>query len=105
MSFKKFTIGVLCALLALSSAQNIRGTAAAAANPNTSIQCTPESRIGEFCSLIVMPVCGYRPDVVCSTNDPITCNYNTYPSPCEACHDPSVQSYTIGICPEGNSTN
>ncbi len=94
MSFKKFTVAVLCTLLSLSSAQNIRGAA------NASIQCTPESRIGEMCMLVVQPVCGYRPDIVCSTNDPITCNYNTFSNACEACHDPSVASYTKGACPE-----
>ncbi len=104
MSFKRFTAAVLCALLALSSAQNIRGTASAAA-ASTSTECTPESRIGEFCPMVFFPVCGYRPDVVCSTNDPITCNYNTYSNACEACHDPSVASYTDGECPTGDSTN
>ena len=94
MSFKKFTVAVLCALLSLASAQNIRGVA------HPSIQCTPESRIGEFCYLVVMPVCGYRPDIVCTANDPITCNYVTYSNACEACHDPSVASYTKGACPE-----
>jgi len=98
MSFKKFTIAVLCALLSFSSAQNIRGTATAAAN--TPIQCPSGSRIVEPCPLAVMPICGYRPDIVCSANDPITCNYVTYSSPCEACNDPSVASYTIGACPE-----
>ena len=105
MSFKKFTIAVLCALLSLSSAQNIRGTASAAANTNSSIQCTPDSRIGEFCLAVFSPVCGYRPDIVCTANDPITCNYVTYSNACEACHDPSVASYTTGECPQSNSTN
>ncbi len=103
MSFKKFTVAVLCALLSLTSAQNIRGTAAAASA--TSGLCLPQDREAVLCSLVVAPVCGYRPDIVCSANDPITCNYVTYSNACEACRDPSVFSYTNGACPESNSTN
>jgi len=105
MSFKRFTVAILCALLSLASAQNIRGTAAAAANANGLGLCLPQDREAVICSLVVAPVCGYRPDIVCSANDPITCNYVTYSNACEACRDPSVFSYTSGACPESSSTH
>ncbi len=94
MSFKAFTIAALCALLSLSSAQTTGGFL------SHSIQCTPESREGEFCSLVVQPVCGYKPDIVCADGFPTNCNYVTYSNACEACHDPSVASYTKGVCPQ-----
>ncbi len=94
MSFKKFTVAVLCALLSLTSAQTTGGFL------TPSIQCTPESRQGEICSMIANPVCGYRPDAVCITIIP--CKYQTYANACEACHDPLVESYTIGPCAPTN---
>jgi len=93
MSFKKFTVAVLFAVLSLGSAQTTGGFL------TSSIQCTPESRQGEICSMIADPVCGYRPDVVCAA---IPCKYETYANACEACHDPQVVSYTIGPCAPTN---
>jgi len=58
-------------------------------------QCTAESRKGEFCPAIYQPVCGYRPDSVCTNS---SCEYMTYSSPCDACHDPQVVSFSKGEC-------
>ena len=93
MSFKEFTVAVLLAVLSLGSAQNTGGFL------TPSIQCTPESRQGELCSMIANPVCGYRPDAICVA---IPCKYETYSNACEACHDPQVVSYTIGPCAPTN---
>ena len=93
MSFKKFTLAALCALLSLGSAQTTGGFLAAT-------QCTPETREGEFCSLVGQPVCGYKPDIVCADGFPTNCNYATYSNACEACHDAAVASYTKGMCPQ-----
>jgi len=98
MASIKFTIAILLVIFACFSqvsAQNIKGFLAAK-------RCTPKSRQGQMCVLVVQPVCGYRPHVVCAANDPITCNYVTYSNACEACHDSSVSSYTKGACPKGN---
>ncbi len=94
MSFKKFTVAALFALLSLTSAQTTGGF------QSLPIECTSESRQGEICSLIVEPVCGYKPDTICAAIIP--CVYETYSNACEACHDPQVVSYTIGPCAPTN---
>jgi hypothetical protein len=61
--------------------------------------CTPKDREGDICPLVVDPVCGYRPELVCITTP---CNYVTYNNACEACHDEFVVSYTQGKCRKTN---
>ena len=63
--------------------------------PQKVYQCTAASRVGDFCPEIYAPVCGYRPDIVCITTP---CNLVTYANSCEACHDETVKSYTVGKC-------
>ena len=94
MSFQKLTSALLLALFAFASfgsAQNMRGAA------NSATQCTDPNRFNEMCMLVVSPVCGYKPDVVCVG---LPCNYVTYSNSCEACRDPDVVSYTNGKCTE-----
>ena len=62
---------------------------------NTPYECTSQDREGSVCPLVVDPVCGYKPDLVCTG---AICNYQTYNNGCEACHDPLVASYTQGAC-------
>src|SRR3989338_1561990 len=59
--------------------------------------CTAESREVEFCTKEYRPVCGWF-------NESIKCI--AYPcaitasNPCEACHNPQVEYWTEGECPE-----
>ena len=88
--FAKFGLALLFALLCLSiriQAKGIRGT--------TGIPCDPKQREGDVCPQIYMPVCGFKPDLVCITTP---CNFITYSNSCEACHDLDVASYTVGAC-------
>jgi len=89
-SLTKFGLAFLIALLCISSraqAKSIRGP--------TGIKCDPKQREGDVCPQIYMPVCGFKPDIVCITTP---CNYITYSNACEACHDLDVESYTVGAC-------
>lgn len=57
--------------------------------------CQPEDRNQEICPTIALPVCGYRPDIMCITTP---CNHVTYNNGCEACRDGTAESYTNGNC-------
>ncbi|MDO8481197.1 MAG: hypothetical protein Q7S65_05300 [Nanoarchaeota archaeon] len=62
------------------------------------VDCLPEQRNAEICTLEYRPVCGW--------NDPakIQCiRYpcaQTYSNPCSACQNENVISYTEGECPK-----
>lgn len=92
MSFTKFTLSLLLVLFCFSSLAFSQSSSS-----STITKCRPKDRLGTLCSLVVDPVCGYKPDIVC-TGSP--CNYITYSNACEACHDPQVASYTQGKCPQ-----
>ena len=62
----------------------------------TTIQCSPEEREGEFCPAIYRPVCGYFNQSVQCIKEPCA---QTFPNSCQACQNPSVESYSFGPCP------
>ncbi len=88
----KFTLALLLVLFCFSSLAFSQDS-----STSTITKCRHKDRLGKFCSLVVEPVCGYKPDIVC-TGSP--CNYITYSNACEACHDRQVASYTKGKCPQ-----
>lgn len=56
------------------------------------IECPPETRGVEMCTMDFNPVCGTHAD----GNPP-----QTYPNMCAACKDPNVVGYSTGECDSG----
>lgn len=61
-----------------------------------SMQCTPESRSAEICTMIYAPVCA-KVNIQC-IKAPCEPVYETMASVCTACVNPLVESYTDGEC-------
>ena len=56
------------------------------------LECSPESRGAEMCTMDYSPVCGQHAD-----GKPA----QTYPNVCSACKDPNVTGYFTGECETG----
>ncbi|MEK6858319.1 MAG: hypothetical protein AABX53_00200 [Nanoarchaeota archaeon] len=64
------------------------------------VYCTPESRMGEFCTANYEPVCGWfnETNMQCST---YPCG-KTYSNSCFACLTEEIAYWTQGACPDAN---
>lgn len=72
--------------------------------PDTGMtQCSPESRKGDMCPAIYGPVCA-TVNVQC-IKAPCPPVQQTFPAPCEACHNPLVSGYVSGECPVAPGTS
>lgn len=78
---------VIIAMLLLALAVFLSVSAWQADTPRP---CTPESRIGQACIQIYVPVCGYTDG-----------SRKTYSNSCYACQNEKVIYYTEGECSEG----
>jgi len=66
------------------------------------IRCSAESRKGDMCPAIYGPVCA-TVNVQC-IKAPCPPIQQTFPAPCEACHNPLVSEYVPGECPVATGT-